>query len=65
MLLAFLLFSIAVQVWAFLPLLLFVGSFLAAVGVEEWLGLAVVPESAARTSLVSRSQPPPNEHQQP
>jgi hypothetical protein len=33
--------------WAFLPVLLFVGGFVAMVGIEEWLHVAFVEERAA------------------
>lgn len=40
--------------WAFLPLLVFVGIFFGAVGVEEWLGVALISEPVARgTPLVA------------
>ena len=37
--------------WALTPLLAFVGFFLAAVGLEEWSGMALIGESMARATL--------------
>lgn len=37
--------------WAFLPVLLFVAGFLAMVGLEEWLRLALIEERAALLAL--------------
>jgi len=38
------------SLWAFLPCLLLVGAFLAAVGLEEWLDVAIIEESPARAA---------------
>jgi len=38
--------------WALVPLLVFVGAFFGAVGLEEWLGVALLPESMARATLL-------------
>ena len=38
--------------WALVPLLLFVASFFGAVGLEEWLGVALLSESMARATLL-------------
>lgn len=37
--------------WAFLPLMLFVGTYLAMVGVEEWLHVALLEERTALLAL--------------
>ena len=37
--------------WAFTPLLLFVGSFFGAVGLEEWLEVSLVSEPMGRAAL--------------
>jgi hypothetical protein len=36
--------------WAFLPVLVVMGAFLLAVGLEEWLEVAVIPEPLARAT---------------
>ncbi len=36
--------------WALVPLLLFVASFFGAVGLEEWLGVALLSESLGRAT---------------
>jgi hypothetical protein len=38
-------------VWAVMPTVLFVTAFLSAVGLEEWLGVALIGESMARATL--------------
>jgi hypothetical protein len=38
--------------WALLPLLLFVGLFLSAIGAEELTGTATIPEPLARIALL-------------
>ena len=38
--------------WALVPLLVFVFFFFAAVGLEEWLGVALVSESLGRATLL-------------
>jgi Kef-type K+ transport system membrane component KefB len=38
--------------WAGVPLLLFVALFFAAVGLEEWLGVALLPEPLSRVTLL-------------
>ena len=40
-------------VWAVVPLLLFVALFFAAVGLEEWSGVAVLPESLSRVIVLT------------
>jgi hypothetical protein len=38
--------------WALLPLLVFVGLFLSAIGAEELSGAAIIPEPLARVALL-------------
>ena len=38
--------------WALVPLLLFGASFFGAVGLEEWLGMALLSESLSRATLL-------------
>lgn len=38
-------------IWALIPTVLFVAAFLGAVGLEEWLGVALIGESMARAAL--------------
>ncbi|MGH9462259.1 MAG: hypothetical protein ACRD1X_13635 [Vicinamibacteria bacterium] len=43
--------SVRYGVWAVAPLLLFIGSFLGLVGVEELSGSAIIPEPMGRVVL--------------
>ncbi|MDH3505279.1 MAG: hypothetical protein OEM58_12225 [Nitrospirota bacterium] len=38
--------------WACAPAVVFLAGFFGAVGLEEWLGLALIPEPLARASLL-------------
>jgi len=44
--------SVRYALWALVPLLLFVAVFLGAVGLEEWLGVALLSEPMGRATLL-------------